>query len=149
MDGEVSERDFDVLGNVIRQRMAGDAGTLTAVGRSLNWSSNTGARRLSVTIVARRGKTTIRCTENLAGLTGAIFGPTMGAGGGGWGRNGIRGDYVDASSTGRPRGWLGTVATSTGVARTIFVAKARDRREKLRAMVDALAHEVRESIAGR
>jgi hypothetical protein len=45
--------------------------------------------------------------------------------------------------------WLGTVATSYGVARTIFVATARERREKLRAMVDALAHEVRESIAGR
>jgi hypothetical protein len=45
--------------------------------------------------------------------------------------------------------WFATVATSYGVARTIFVAKARDRRDKLRSMVDALAHEVRESIAGR
>jgi hypothetical protein len=45
--------------------------------------------------------------------------------------------------------WFATVATSYGLARTIFVAKARERREKLRAMVDALAHEVRESIAGR
>ena len=149
LDGEVSERDFDVLGNVIRQRMAGDAGTLTAVGRSLNWSSNTGARRLSVTIVARRGKTTIRCTENLAGLTGAIFGPTMGAGGAGGGGM----VFGVIMSTHHPlaalAAWFATVATSYGVARTIFVAKARDRREKLRGMVDALAHEVRESIAGR
>ena len=45
--------------------------------------------------------------------------------------------------------WLGTVATSYGIARAIFIVKARDRREKLRAMVDALAHEVGESIAGR
>ncbi len=150
VDGEVSERDFDVLGNVIRQRMAGDAGTLTAVGRSLNWSSNSGARRLSVTIVVRRGKTTIRCTENLAGLTGAIFGPTMGAGGGGGGGM-VFG--VIMGSTHHPlaalAGWLGTVATSYGLARTIFAAKARDRRNKLRAMAEALAHEVRESIAGR
>ena len=150
VDGEVSERDFDVLGNVIRQRMAGDAGTLTAVGRSLNWSSNSGARRLSVTIVVRRGKTTIRCTENLAGLTGAIFGPTMGAGGGGGGGM-VFG--VIMGSTHHPlaalAAWLGTVATSYGLARTIFAAKARDRRTKLRAMAEALAHEVRESIAGR
>ena len=149
VDGEVPERDFDVLGNVIRQRMQGDAGTLTAVGRSLNWSSNSGARRLSVTIVVRRGKTTIRCTENLAGLTGAIFGPTMGAGGGGGGGM----VFGVIMSTHHPLAalatWLGTVATSYGLARTIFAAKARDRRTKLRAMAEALAHEVRESIAGR
>jgi serine/threonine protein kinase len=149
VDGEVSERDFDVLGNVIRQHMAGDAGTLTAVGRSLNWSSSIGARRLSVTIVARRGKTTIRVTENLGGLKGAVFGPTMGAGGGGGGGM----VFSVIVSTHHPlaalAAWFATVATSYGLARTIFVAKARDRREKLRAMVDALAHEVRESIAGR
>jgi hypothetical protein len=149
VDGEVSERDFDVLGNVIRQHMAGDAGTLTAVGRSLNWSSSIGARRLSVTIVARRGKTTIRATENLAGLKGAVFGPTMGAGGGGGGGM----VFGVIMSTHHPlaafAAWLGTVATSYGLARTLFVAKARERREKLRGMVDALAHEVRESIAGR
>ena len=149
LDGEVSERDFDVLGNVIRQRMAGDAGTLTAVGRSLNWSSSTGARRLSVTIVARRGKTTIRCTENLAGLTGAIFGPTMGAGGGvgaAW-YSGLLWRRTIRWPPWRPGSRRSRRRTASRAA--IFVAKARDRREKLRAMVDALAHEVRESIAGR
>jgi hypothetical protein len=150
VEGEVSERDFDVLGNVIRQRTAGDAGMLTAVGRSLNWSSSAGANRMSVTIVARRGKTTIRCTENLAGLTGAIFGPTMGAGGGGGGGM-VFGVVMGA--THHPliaaAGWLGMVATSFGVARTIFSAKARARKRKLKALVEALAAEVRESIAGR
>ena len=149
VDGEVSERDFDVLGNVIRQRTAGDTGTLTAVGRSLNWSSSTGARRMSVTIVARRGKTTIRCTENLSGVSGTIFGPTMGAGGMGGGGMvfgilmGTHHPLVAAA------GWLGAIATTFGVARTIFVRRVRSRRRKLRALLEALAAEVRESIAGR
>ncbi len=150
VDGEVSEREFDVLGNVIRQRTSGETGTLTAVGRSLNWSSSTGARRMSVTIVARRGKTTIRCTENLAGLTGAIFGPTMGAGGGGAGGM-VFGALM--GTTHHPliaaAGWLGMITTSFGVARTIFAARARTRRRKLKALVETLAAEIRESIAGR
>ena len=52
-----SERDFDLLGDVIRQRMAGDAGTLTAVGRSLSWSSNERRAAAQCPVVARRGKT--------------------------------------------------------------------------------------------
>src|SRR5262249_12847842 len=115
----------------------------------LNWSSSNGPRRMSVTIVARRGKTTIRCTENLSGLTGAIFGPTMGAGGGGGGGM----VFGAIMSTHHPliaaAGWLGTIATSFGLARTIFAARARTRRRKLRALIEALAVEVRESIAGR
>jgi serine/threonine-protein kinase len=149
VDGEVNEREFDVLGNVIRQRAAGDTGTLTAVGRSLNWSSSSGARRMSVTIVVRRGKTTIRCTENLAGLTGAVFGPTMGAGGGGVGGmafGALMGTHHPLIAA---AGWLGTLATSFGVARTIFAARVKTRRRKLRALVEALAQEVQESIAGR
>jgi serine/threonine-protein kinase len=150
IDGEVSERDFDVLGNVIRQRAAGDTGTLSAVGRSLNWSSTSGARRMSVTIVARRGKTTVRCTENLSGLSGAIFGPTMGAGGGGGGGM-VFGVIMGA--THHPliaaAGWLGMVATSFGVARTVFAARVKTRRRKLRALIEALAAEIRESIASR
>jgi serine/threonine protein kinase len=149
VDGEVSERDFDVLGNVIRQRMSGHSGTLTAVGRSLNWSSSGGARRVSVTIVARRGKTTITGTEHLAGLAGASFGPTMGAGGGGGGAM-VSGIIMSAHHPVAAIGaMVGTIAMAYGLARTIFVAASRGRREKLRAMVDALAREVRESIAGR
>ena len=149
VDGEVSERDFDVLGNVIRQRMSGDAGTLTAVGRSLNWSSSIGRRRLSVTIVARRGKTTIRCTENLAGLAGASFGPTIGGGGGGGGSL-VFSILIAAHHPLLGLGaWLGTIGVAFGVARTVFVSKTRERRRKLRELIDALAAEVRESIAGR
>jgi eukaryotic-like serine/threonine-protein kinase len=150
VDGEVPERDFDLLGNFIRQHTAGDAGILAAVGRSLTWSSRAGAIRMSVTIVARRGKTTIRCTENLGQLTGAIFGPTMGPGGGAGGgmvfaivSRHYHHPLIAAAA------WLGTIATSFGVARTIFSARARARKRKLKALVETLAAEVRESIAGR
>ncbi len=149
VDGEVSERDFDVLGNVIRQRMAGDAGTLTAVGRSLNWSSNSGARRMSVSIVARRGKTTIRCTENLAGVSGTTFGPTMGPGGMGGGAVVFAALMARHHPLVAAAAWLGTIATLFGVARTIFARRVRTRRRKLRALVEALAAEITESIAGR
>jgi serine/threonine-protein kinase len=149
IDGEVSEREFDVLGNVIRQRLTGDSGTLTAVGRSLNWSSTGGARRVSVTIVARRGKTTVRCTENLSGLVGALFGPTMGAGGGGGGGmtfGAIMATHHPLLAVGA---WFGVVGASYGLARSIFAAKAGQRRDKCRALTEELANEIRESIAGR
>ena len=46
-------------------------------------------------------------------------------------------------------GWLGTVAGVYGLARTIFAGSARDRRAKLRSLLDELAREVGDSIAGR
>ena len=148
VEGEVSERDFDVLGNVIRQHAAGAQGTLSAVGRSLHWSSRIGARRLSVAIVARRGKTTIRGTEHLADLSGAIFGPTMGAAGVGGG--GML--FSALISTGHvavaAAGWVGMLVATFSLSRAIYSARVDDRRAKLRALVEELAQEVRDSIAG-
>ena len=148
VDGEVSERDFDVLGDVIRRRTAGDPGSLTAVGRSLNWSSS-GGRRMNVSITARRGKTTVRCTESLKQLAGPIFGPTMGAGGGGGGGM----TFGALMSTHHPGiaiiGWASVVALSYGVARTIFVTQSGRRRKRLRELAEELATEIRDSIAGR
>jgi hypothetical protein len=149
VDGEVSERDFGVLGNVIQQHAAGATGTLTAVGRSLNWNSKIGTRRTNVTIVARRGKTTIRCTENLVDLSGAVFGPTMGAGGGGIGGM----EFAVLMATHHPAiaalAWLGTIATAFGLSRAIYTGRVQDRRARVRALIDQLAAEVRDSIAGR
>jgi serine/threonine-protein kinase len=149
VDGEVSERDFDVLGNVIQRHAAGATGTLTAVGRSLNWSSKIGTRRTIVTIVARRGKTTIRCTENLLDLSGAVFGPTMGAGGGGIGGMGFAVLMASHHPMIAVVGWLGMIGAAFGAARAIYTGRVRDRRVKLRELVDQLALEVRDSIAGR
>jgi len=102
----------------------------------------------AVTIVARRGKTTIRCTENLAGLAGASFGPIMGPGG-------VAGGGLASSffmSTHHPllgiATWLGTIGAAYGAGRMIFASNVRRRRQKLRQLVDALAREVRDSIAG-
>jgi len=148
IDGEVSERDFDVLGNVIREHSSGEPGTLSAVGRSLNWSTNSGARRMTVTIVARRGKTTIRCSENLSGLTGAVFGPTMGAGGmgaGGMVFGAVMRTHHPLLAAGA---WFATVCTLYGIARTVFAGRVRARRKKLREIAEALGNEIRESIAG-
>jgi serine/threonine-protein kinase len=149
VDGEVSERDFDVLGNVIQQHAAGATGTLTAVGRSLNWNSKIGTRRANVMIVARRGKTTIRCTENLVELSGAVFGPTMGAGGGGVGGMGFAALMASHHPAIAFAGWLGMIGAGYGLSRAIYAGRVRDRRVRVRELVDDLAREVRDSIAGR
>ena len=102
VDGEVSERDFDVLGNVIRQRMQGDAGTLTAVGRSLNWSSD---RRAATQRHDRRAAR--QDDDSVHGESDGSHRRDLRTDHGcrrrGWGRNGVRRDHVDAPSAGRAR----------------------------------------------
>jgi serine/threonine protein kinase len=147
--GEVSEQDFDVLGDVIRRRAAGDGGTLTAVGRSLNWASTGDNRRFNVSITARRGKTTIRCTENLGRLSGLTFGPGMGIGGM------LGGGMVFAAMIGNHHAALGLVAwsciltTAYGIARRIYSTQSTKRRSQMRDLAEELAAEIRDSIAGR
>ena len=149
VEGEVSEQDFDVLGDVIRRRFAGDAGTLTAVGRSLNWASTGDNRRVNVSITARRGKTTIRCTENLRQLSGVTFGPSMGIGGM------AGGGMVFGAMIGHHHAqlglaiWVGVIATAYTVARTIFSRQSRGRGERLRDLAGELAAEIRDSIDNR
>jgi hypothetical protein len=46
-------------------------------------------------------------------------------------------------------GWLGMIGAAFGAARAIYTGRVRDRRVKLRELVDQLALEVRDSIAGR
>ena len=149
VEGEVSERDFDVLGDVIRRRAAGDGGTLTAVGRSLNWASTGDNRRFNVSITARRGKTTIRCTENLGRLSGVTFGPGMGIGGG------LGGGMAFAVMIGNHHAALGAMAwsciltTAYGIARRIYSVQATKRRSQMRDLAEELAAEIRDSIAAR
>lgn len=149
VDGDVSERDFDVLGDVIRRRMAGVAGTLTAVGRSLNWASTDDNRRIDVSIAARRGKTTIRCTENLRKLAGVTFGPSMGIGGMAGGGM-VFGALIGHHHAGLGAViWGGIVATAYGIARTVYAKGLRGRSKRLHELAEELAAEIRDSIAAR
>ncbi|HTR77331.1 MAG TPA: serine/threonine-protein kinase [Gemmatimonadaceae bacterium] len=65
IDGEMPERDFDVLVDMLR-RESGSIGQLSIVGRSLMWESDpAGSRDLRASVLARNGTTTISVFESL------------------------------------------------------------------------------------
>jgi serine/threonine-protein kinase len=142
--GEVPESELYVLVDTIRRRM-GEPGHLGTLGRSVSWSSSSKNRRLQVSIISRHGSTTIRGDERLGQLAGALFGGIVGGGGGG--STGISiGIGMSVFHSGLAAfGIWGLAATSSyALARTIFAAQARRRRDALRSLVLELADEARE-----
>ena len=148
LDGEVPERDFDRLVEAMR-RVLGDVGLVTTVGRSLAWSSTDRRRNLNVSVAVRGGRTTIRASERMTPMVGGVFGPIMGAGGGGLGgmvfgstMAATHGDGFIAVSM-----WSGMVALAYGVARFTFGRVVKGRRTALREVVERVADEARTVIA--
>ncbi|MGH7709751.1 MAG: serine/threonine-protein kinase, partial [Gemmatimonadaceae bacterium] len=82
IDGEMRERDFDLMVDIIR-RALGDAGNVSAVGRSLSWTSTSSSRKAHVSVLVRDGRTSIYVNERLKDLAGGLFGGIVGGGGGG------------------------------------------------------------------
>jgi len=149
LDGEVPEREFDRLIETMR-RTLGDVGMVTAVGRSLAWSSTDRRRNLNVSVAVRGGRTTIRASERMTQMIGGVFGPIMGAGGGGLG-GAVFGSVMGATH-GDPLfafpAWMSVVAAAYGVARFTFARIVKRRRAGLRDVVERLADEARALIAG-
>lgn len=147
IDGEVSDRDFDVYADLIR-RTTGEIGTVTAVGRSLNWHSmESNKRRMQVSIFVRRGKTTIHAHANLKPTLGGVFGGVMGGVGGGAGGTSIGPVIATTHSVGIAFGvWGGIVVLSYALARTIYKSISRGHERKLRDLVDELAELVKDTI---
>jgi hypothetical protein len=143
--GEVPEADFLLLVEIVRQQL-GDAGHVATIGRSVSWSSSNQKRRVQVSIIPRGGRTTIRVSERLGPLCGALFGGIIGGGGGG--SSGIAfgvgmGVFHSALAA---CGVLGATLTGTYLlARTIYPAQTRSRREELRTLVERLAMQARDS----
>jgi eukaryotic-like serine/threonine-protein kinase len=144
LPGEVPESELYVLVDTIRRHM-GEPGHVGTIGRSVSWSSTGKSRRLQISIVARHGKTSIRVDERLGQLAGALYGGIVGGGGGGSGGAAI-GIGVGAFHSGLMAVslWGGIIAGTTLLARTIFKAQVRSRREKLRALVLELADQARD-----
>ena len=144
LPGEVPESDLYVLVDTIRRHM-GEPGHVGTIGKSVSWSSTGKNRRLQISIVARHGKTSIRVDERLGQLAGALYGGIVGGGGGGSGGAAI-GIGVGAFHSGLMAFglWGGIIAGTTVLARTIFKAQVRSRREKLRALVLELADQSRD-----
>lgn len=142
--GEVPESELYVLVDTIRRRL-GEAGHLGTLGRSVSWSSSSKSRRLQVSIVSRHGSTTIRADERLGQLAGGLFGGIVGGVGGGSTGIAFGVGFSVFHSLAAAMGIWGAVALgSYGLARTIFAAQARGRRDTLRSLVLELADEARD-----
>jgi serine/threonine-protein kinase len=145
VDGEMPERDFDLMVDIIR-REVDEVGNFSAVGRSLTWNSMSQGRRIQVSVLPRGGKTAIRVSEGLAPLAGSLFGPIMGAGGGGLG-GATFGSFMASGHPGLAAfGWLGILTAAYTVARTSFARASRRRHKTLRELAEALAEQARASI---
>jgi hypothetical protein len=143
----MSERDFDVMADVIR-RALNDAGNVSAVGRSLHWSSTDKTRKVTVSVLIRGGKTTIHASERLTELAGGLYGGIMGGGGGGMigpaigiGVGALQSPFAAVGLA------VGFVGAAYGIARTIYTRMLRSRRDTLRRLVEQLAEEARASIS--
>jgi hypothetical protein len=146
LGGEMPSSEYDVLVEEVR-RSLNDVGEVSALGRTLAWSSTppmrprrAGGRQVNVTVVARGGQTAIRVEERVTSLAGALFGGIMGGvGGGGSGIAvgvGLAAFHSGAAAVGL---WGLLIAGSYTLARTIFTSAVRRRARELAALADRLA----------
>jgi len=144
--GEVPESEMYILVDAIRRRI-GEAGHAGTIGRSVSWSSASKNRNLQVTIVSRRGKTSIRVEERLSQLAGALFGGFMGGLGGGSSgvAIGIGKGALHSLALGFGM-WGVAIAGSYGLARTIYGAQVRKRIRVLGELTEELASQARDAI---
>ncbi|AHG91589.1 hypothetical protein J421_4052 [Gemmatirosa kalamazoonensis] len=155
VDGEVPPAEYDVLVDEIRRSM-NDVGTFSMLGRTLAWGSTpamqrgqAGSRQVSVTVVARGGRTAIRVEERVTSLAGGLFGGIMGGvGGGGSGIAVGTGLAVLHSALAAAGLWGLLIAGSYGLARTIFTRIVRRRAGQLSSLADRLAGYVEGTRAG-
>ena len=158
IDGELHERDFDIMVDTIRRRAGdwGDAGHVSTVGKSLSWTSQAKAqgRRVQVSIFPRNGNTTIRVLESISEPMGGIYGAFIG--GIGVALGGIAFAMVQKHIwwlTGND-GRLFTLGVWLGIVVPLSVLGARftadrfsaNRQKSLEAMIQELAARAKESI---
>ena len=146
VDGEMPERDFDLLIDVIR-RGVGEVGTLSAVGRSFTWHSMGQGRRVQVSVHPRNGKTTIRASENLGNQMGGLFGGLMGGVGGGLGGPFFAASLAHHNVLFAILSFPGMAAVGYTAARTIFRYLSANRKKRLGDVVEEVAEIARQSIA--
>ena len=150
VQGQLSPNDFDVIAQTIRTLM-GEAGTVTALGRTLSWSLGglQNQRRVHVSVTAAGGKTQIRAEERLGQLAGGVFGGIVGGGGAGLGTAsiGITQGAMHAPGSFSVIVLCGVVGAAYGLARTIFSQTAQTRASQLEKLVSTLALQVEDLVA--
>ena len=149
VQGEMPERDFDLLVDIIR-RALNDNGVVSVVGRSLNWTSADKQRKVQISVFVRDGRTNIYVGERLRDLIGAIYGGVIGGGGGG-AMGPIMGITVGALEMPilvAPM-ILTTVLSAFGIARYSLQRVTRSRSKVLEELTQRLADQARDSIGRR
>jgi eukaryotic-like serine/threonine-protein kinase len=146
VDGEMPERDFDLLVDTIRKH-TGEAGQLASIGRSFAWRSDPHRGAVNVSLLPRGGKTTIRVSESARPLAAGIFVGIVGAIGFGsvpiW-----MGVALHASNAGAGAALAGGVLVLTwATARALFARSIGKHEQGLRDLAEELAVQARESIA--
>ncbi len=146
VNGEVAEGDFELLAETIRRRI-GEAGALSAMGRSLTWSTLSRQRTVHVSVLSRGGKTTVRVAESMGSLAGGVFGGIMGGAGGGMTGVAISiGAGMFHSPAGAVLLELAWVASMYGVARAVFANRSNKRKHILRELANELAGQIRDAV---
>ena len=149
--GEMSDADFDLLADTIRRRME-QAGAVSAVGRSLTWTSLARQRTVHVSVVSRNGKTTIRAAENMEALGRRAR--IIGIVGGAYLTAGTTGVTMPMAATHGGLGIAGAVAAAVvtfggvlAAARYSYGTSARKRKKRLGTLVAELVAQVGDSVA--
>ncbi|HKG91410.1 MAG TPA: serine/threonine-protein kinase [Gemmatimonadaceae bacterium] len=149
VDGEMDERDFDRLVEAARRGL-GDVGLVSAVGRSLAWSSSDPNRKIQVVTQIRAGRTTVRVTERLGMLAGGLFGGVVGGAGTGAGMAIFVGilavTHAPVAAAGALAAW---VASAYGLTRFGYTRTVDARERVLRTLTEDLAAEVRAAVEER
>jgi hypothetical protein len=150
IQGETADADFDLFADTIRRRME-QAGAVSAVGRSLTWTSLARQRTVHISVVSRNGKTTIRAAENMESL--GRRSRIIGMVGGAYLTMGVSAAVVPAMATHGGAGVAAAVATGLVTlssvlfaARYSFGRSARKRQARLKRVVEELMEQVSESI---
>lgn len=156
VDGEISSDEYEQLIDTVR-RAVGDNGIPSVIGKTLAWSSSErGSRRrghgrqVDVTVVSRRGVTTIRVEEELRNIAGALFGGLVGGGGGGTtgitigiGMGALHSPAIAAML------WVGVASGFYLLARTLFTHTSAKREKQLRDLIDRLEEQVSSAVIQR
>ena len=154
VDGEISTDEYEQLIDTVR-RTLGDNGMPSVLGKTLAWTSSMQAgrrrghgRQVDVTVVSRRGVTTIRVEEELRNIAGALFGGLVGGGGGGTtgitmgiGLGALHSAAIAAML------WVTVASSFYLLARTLFARTSEKRERELRELIDRLEEQVAAAVS--
>ncbi|HEV7993277.1 MAG TPA: hypothetical protein VGP25_15745 [Gemmatimonadaceae bacterium] len=148
IDGELPADEFEPM-VLEMQRIVGQVGSASTIGRTLQWTAygvdrrRVSTRTVQVIITPRNGRTTIRIEEPLTQLAGGLFGGLMGGMGGGLSGAAVgvgMGAFHSGSVT------VGLIAALVSgsylLARTIFGRMAQRRGEELQELMSRLVEHV-------